>query len=227
MKKGLAIIPARAGSKRIPGKNKRPFLGKPLIQWTIEAALNSPIPLDVVVSTDDPDILKYKDLYPSVDFLSRSAELAQDTSSSSDVIVEVMKTRKQAADFIVLLQPTSPLRGAQVVGAAVQEFLSSSVPQMVSVRACREVPSHIFYETSEGTLTPLLKNQVELRSQDWKNVWTLNGALYLSDWDLFLKSKSFFGAQTKAFVMAENLSVDIDTEEDWKRAETFAQGLKL
>lgn len=222
MKTTLAIIPARAGSKRIPGKNKRLFVGKPLIYWTIKAAIEASDISEVVVSTDDDEILNFQSLFPSVRFYKRPESLAQDFSSSAEVILDVMEKYDRPLEKIILLQPTSPLRGADSIQSALRQYSEDNCKQLVSVRSCHEVPSHIMKE-NQGYIIPLLDKHTQLRSQDWERLWVLNGAIYISEWNFFLDRKTFLTESTKAFVMLDSVSVDIDTEDDWKRAETFAK----
>lgn len=222
---GLIIVPARSGSKRIPNKNTRPFLGKPLIQWTLDAALQLEKKIDILVSTDDEKILNYKSSFPDIHFMKRPQYLAEDMSSTVDVLVHAMKLVEKKYSYVCLLQPTSPLRSVQILNQALTEFLEKDHRQLVSVRRCREIPSHIFLENREGGIVPLLENPEKKRSQDWEKTWVVNGAIYLSQWELFLERRSFFTNLTKPFEMDEKHSVDIDTEEDWKKAEAFAKGL--
>lgn len=223
--KSLAIIPARAGSKRIPNKNKRSFLGKPLICWTIEAALSvHPLLTDVVVTSDDKDILDLAVMYPQVKFYERPQNLAQDLSTSQDVILDVM-AHYSGYDQIVLLQPTSPLRSGSHLKGAMELFLAKKASQLVSVKRCREVLGHIVKEAPGGGLSLLFGS--DIRSQDWGQLWVLNGAIYVSNWDIFLDRKTFLTEYTVPFEMPENVSIDIDIEEDWLKAEQIAKELLL
>ncbi|MGZ3774647.1 MAG: acylneuraminate cytidylyltransferase family protein [Bdellovibrio sp.] len=226
MKKILAIIPARGGSKRVPGKNKRLFMGKPLIQWTIESALKSPGVTKVVVTTDDEDILNLASLFPQVDFHRRSLDLAMDKSSSIDVVLDVMnKYEHESYDQLLLLQPTSPLRNETVLQRALELATTKNCCQMVSVRRCKEIPSHIM-KVQNGYLHYLLDNDSHMRSQDWGELWVLNGAIYLSDWAVFRQTRTFVTDSTVPFEMDDDSSVDIDTEEDWIKAEQIAKSMQ-
>jgi CMP-N,N'-diacetyllegionaminic acid synthase len=223
MDKMLAVIPARAGSKRIPGKNKRSFLGKPLIQWTIEAAIKASGVAQVVVTTDDDEILQMSSLFPEVHFYRRPTHLADDHSSSVDVALDVMGRYADAGfGSLILLQPTSPLRDAACLQEAIEVFNGRKLKQLVSVRRCLEIPSHIM-RAQNGVLIPLLDKQTHVRSQDWGPLWVLNGAIYITDWNFYLAQKTFLTEQTAPFEMPVQTSVDIDTEEDWDRAEAQAK----
>lgn len=217
----LAIIPARAGSKRVPGKNKRAFCGKPLIHWTIESALEVETITKVVITTDDEEILDYSDQFSSVDFYKRPTDLAGDLSTSVDVTLDVM-ARYKNFDCVVLLQPTSPLRTSFSVRSALGLFKEMNAEQLVSVRRSREVPGHLVVQKG-GFIRPLMGYEaLANRSQDWGEVFALNGAIYISKWSYFLEHKKFMGENTVSFLMSDFESIDIDTEEDWRVAESAA-----
>ncbi|HWU42000.1 MAG TPA: acylneuraminate cytidylyltransferase family protein [Bdellovibrio sp.] len=221
--KSLAIIPARSGSKRIPNKNKRLFLGRPLISWTIEAALKArPLITDIVVTTDDNDILKLATEYPLVKFYERPANLAQDLTTSLDVILDVMN-HYNTYDQIILLQPTSPLRSDADIKNAIELCEKKGAAQLVSVRRCHEVPGHIVKEGPKGGLSLLLEAG---SPQNRGQLWVLNGAMYVSNWDIFLDRKTFLTEYTIPFEMPENVSIDIDIEEDWLKAEKVAKEMQ-
>ncbi|WII71825.1 acylneuraminate cytidylyltransferase family protein [Bdellovibrio sp. 22V] len=214
--KNLAIIPARAGSKRVPGKNKRKFLGKPLIQWTMDAAIAVEKISRVVVTTDDIDILNMKSSYPSITFIEREGHLATDGATSVEVILDVISKIKDEFDNIILLQPTSPLRGSKDIAECLKVFYESEFEQIVSVRPCSENISHIAIE-SQGLLTKLT-NFLPVKSPENKLV-VLNGAIYISNYNYFIQKKSLFTEKTGAFEMESSISIDIDYEEDWIKAE--------
>lgn len=214
----LAIIPARANSKRIPGKNKKLFLDKPLIHWTIDAALKSRIITDVVVSTDDEEILQDSEVYKDVHFVRRPKELALDDTPGIAPILHFMESVTQKYDFIVLLQPTSPLRTVDHIDSAFEHLLQSQKKQLVSVKKISDPFAHIVVQKNNRIefLNKYIPESDQLKPK------VLNGALYFSSWQTLMEEKTFFGSQVELFEMDEMSSVDIDTMEDWDKAVQFA-----
>lgn len=218
--KVLAVIPARAQSKRIPGKNKKLFLGKPLIHWSIDAALKSKSITDVIVTTDDEEILGYQSHYPTVKFFRRPAELALDATPGVDPVLHLMGQLKQPYNYLVLLQPTSPLRNSAHIDAAFEKLLNGATKQIVSVKKMVDAVDHIVFK-SQGGIQFFKKHLTNLPTDcDLK---VLNGAIYISEWETLLTEKTFLGKNIDLFEMDELDSVDIDHPEDWKRAERLAK----
>lgn len=218
----VAIIPARAGSKRLPGKNKRLFLGKPLIHWTIEAALKSRSITKVIVTTDDEDILNYSSKFKDAIFLKRDVELSSDTATSAEVVIDAMQRFGEGFNNFVLLQPTSPLRDSSFIDQAFEMLEQYRAKQLIAVRACEEVLGHIVIENNGYVRKLFPENPVGPNER----ALAINGAIYISDWPLFMHTKSFLTEYTQAFEMPTTNSVDIDTEEDWKKAEELGRILK-
>jgi CMP-N-acetylneuraminic acid synthetase len=216
----LAVIPARANSKRIPGKNKKLFLGKPLIYWSIQAALDSTCVTDVVVSTDDEEILAFSKNFPKVKFLSRPKELALDGTPGVDPILHLMGHLGRSYEFVVLLQPTSPLRTGLHVDEAFEMLLKSAKQQIVSVKNIVDTFGHIVFKSGDGVQF-IKKMWTDL--PDDKDLKVLNGAIYISEWKTLLAEKTFIGRSVSLFEMLEVDSVDIDFPEDWERAERYAR----
>ena len=222
--KVLAIVPARANSKRIPGKNKKNFLGKPLIQWSIEAALQSECVTDTVVSTDDLDILDYQKKYPNIKFVKRPDHLALDTTSGVAPVLDLLQSQFSGYDYVILLQPTSPLRTSKHVDDAFNELIKSKKTQLVSVKPVSDVLSHAVVKNGEEV--SFLKERVtDLPEQSLIKV--LNGALYITDVKTLLKTEKFMGNDVLLFEMDEFVSVDIDLPNDWQKAELFGKMKEL
>ncbi|MBC7466803.1 MAG: acylneuraminate cytidylyltransferase family protein [Bdellovibrio sp.] len=215
----LAIVPARAHSKRIPGKNKKIFMGKPLIDWSIDAALSSGCVTDVYVTTDDEDILQFKTHYPSVHFVNRPAELAVDSTPGVEPVLHLMNQIGRVYDYVLLLQPTSPLRDSEHIDAAFKTLLENKAPQIVSVKKMSDTLGHIVYKTNDGL--QFLKNNISEKSEE-NQLKVLNGAIYISEWKTLLTEKTFLGKGVSFFEMDELSSVDIDFPDDWQRAERYA-----
>jgi CMP-N-acetylneuraminic acid synthetase len=196
-----AIILARGGSKGIPRKNIRLLAGKPLIAWTIEAALNSPNVSRVILSTEDLEIAEVGRQYGAeVPFL-RPAELALDTTTSIDTVLHTLNwirdNEKQAPEYIMLLQPTSPLRTTEDIEAAIN---ISSVQGAESVVSVCEVKHHPYWNLKideDGLLCNYLGldltevQQKYPRRQDLQPAFSLNGAIYLIRSTAFQKRRTY------------------------------------
>ena len=214
----LAIIPARGGSKRLPRKNILNLAGKPLIAWTIEAALNSKLVDKVLVTSDDDEILKISDSFGAAT-LKRPASLAQDTSTSFDAIKHAIENTEKF-DYIVLLQPTSPLRSSQQIDEAIQLLESKSADAIVSVTETEHSPLWANTLPEDDSMTGFLSdNLLNTRSQDLETYYRLNGAIYICKANKLLEASSFFIKENiYAYKMSQASSVDIDTELDFKWA---------
>lgn len=211
----LAIIPARGGSKRLPRKNVLPLAGKPLINWSIEAGLNSKYVDKVLVSSDDGEILTTAQ-QAGADVIHRPDELAQDGSSSFDVIKHVIENTKYH-DYIILLQPTSPLRTGQHIDEAIQLLESNNADAVISVTPMEHSPHWANKLPSNDSMAGFLKEEIHnLRSQELDIYYRLNGAIYICQTDRLLRTGSFFLRDSIfAYKMGNASSVDIDTETDF------------
>lgn len=218
----LAVVPARAGSKRLPGKNLLPLLGKPLIRWTLEAALESQAIDKLVVSSDDEAILAEGE-HLGLHTVRRPANLASDTASTFDVLVhalESLETEGVRPARLMLLQPTSPLRGAYDIRAAVRCMDDMGASSVVSVCPCEHSPLWSNTLDAEGRMDQFLRAELlNRRSQDLPTYYRLNGAIYLARTDKFLKEHGFFMPNSRAHIMSTERSVDIDTYIDFKLCE--------
>ncbi len=221
-KKVLAVIPARGGSKRLPKKNILNLAGKPLIAWTIEEAKKSKYIDKLIVSTDSTEIAEISKKYGAEVPFIRPKELASDTASSIDVILHAINFFKNKGDtyeYIVLLQPTSPLRKVDDIDKAF-EMINKDTKAVVSV--CETEHSPLWSNTLPNDLSmkdfikPEIKNK---RSQDLPKYYRLNGAVYISDVEYLLDNNGFIGDETKAFIMPQSRSVDIDSGIDLNLAE--------
>lgn len=221
----LALIPARGGSKRLPGKNIKILGDKPLIAWTILAAKESGVCADIWVSTDDSQIAAVSSEWgASVPFI-RDEELAGDFTSSVDVTLDALKRYEQLngePDGVLLLQPTSPFRTSNLIRQAVEVFKQNGAQRtVVSVNAVDHHPAWCF-EAVDGRLVPFLGwEALKKRSQELPAAFALNGSIYLiNPYDL-KKNKSFFSSDMIPLFMTRwSESIDIDTPEDWMIAES-------
>lgn len=217
----LAIIPARGGSKGIPNKNVKMLGGKPLIAWTVEAALTANCVTRTIVSTDDPAIAEVASKAGAEVPFVRPAELASDTASSADVVTHAL-TECPGYDYFVLLQPTSPLREAADIDAAFSEMLAASMDGCVSVSVAQDSPWLMYLDDGYGRLKPVLPPLAQgMRRQDFPETLILNGAIYFMKTEQFLRTAVFVTEQTSGFLLPHERAVDIDTYADFARAETW------
>ena len=221
----LAVIPARKGSKRLKGKNKKVLAGKPLIQWTLEAALASPSISEIFVSTDCEDICKITaDCGVNVPFLRPDA-IAHDKSTPAEVIEHALKYYESLGkvfDWVIWLQPTSPLRTAQDIGNAIALLKEKKADGIISVCPCEHSPLWANRLGENGEMDHFLPDVIKKnpQSQAIKPYHRLNGAIYIANIkrmkaenNLFLKDNLF------AYEMPAERSADIDHELDFKFAE--------
>jgi len=219
----LAIIPARSGSKGLPGKNMKELCGKPLIAWSIEQAKSCNDVDRIVVSTDDRGIAEVAKKYGAELPFMRPAELANDTASTIDVIFHTIgwlkKYKDYQAGYILLLQPTSPLRTVEDIRAAIQMLKDENARAVVSV--C-ETDHHPWWSNTlpeDGNMKDFIRPEIRnKRRQELPVFYRLNGAIYLADTDYLYKHNGFFGPDTFAYKMLKNRSVDIDSDVDFKLA---------
>lgn len=217
-KKVLAVIPARGGSKRLPGKNIKIFQGKPLIVWTIDAALKCEYIDKVIVNSDSDKILAASRL-PNVVLDKRRLELATDTSTSIDVALDVLD-RFPGFDILVWLQPTSPLRTAIHISEALGKYRELGASSIASVCSVDHSPQWINELDSNGGLSKFYSAEtVNKRSQDLGEFVQLNGAIYINEIADLYQEKSFLSKKTLAYVMSREQSVDIDSMLEFRFAE--------
>ena len=219
----LAIIPARGGSKRLPRKNVEDLCGKPLIAWSIEAGLKSKYIDKVVVSSDDEEILNTASKL-RIDTIKRPDILASDTATSFDVIKHVLSISKNY-DYVVLLQPTSPLRNNTHIDKAIKLLEQKNADAIISV--CEMDHSPLWSNTlqEDGALDTFLRDNVsDKRSQELEKYYRVNGAIYICKLDKLLKEESFFlKVNIYAYIMNRASSVDIDEQIDLDFARVLAK----
>ncbi len=211
----IAIIPARGGSKSIPRKNIRLLAGKPLIAYTIAAALGSNHLARVVLSTDDEEIAGVARSY-GAGVIMRPAELATDTSptieASQHVVRYLSENEGYQADVIALLQPTSPLRNSRHIDEALEMFFRDGYDSLLSV-----CPSHAFvWRFRENQPYPVnydFRNRP--RRQDSELEYRENGAIYITRQNVLMGEHNHLGGRIGLYVMAEEASPEIDTEYDF------------
>jgi CMP-N,N'-diacetyllegionaminic acid synthase len=224
MSQVIALITARGGSKSIPRKNIKMLAGKPLIAWTIEAALQSRKVDRVLISTDDDEIAKVaQSLGVEVPFL-RPSELAQDDSSHIAVVLHALEMLREGIcfeeDSLLLLQPTSPCRTSDDIDNAVALGERVSADAVIGVTAVENHPYLTKRIREDGTLEDFMTSDIPyLRRQDLPPAYGINGALYLNRCRSLLAEKTFTPRRTHPYIMLPEHSLDVDTEWDFHLAE--------
>ena len=211
----LAIIPARGGSKGIPRKNIKMLAGKPLIGWTIDVAKQVKNIDRVVVSTEDAEIASIaSQLGADVPFL-RPINLSDDATPS---IAPVLYTLEQLVDYewVMLLQPTSPLRSVTDIENLLALCKKHEAPAAVSVCEVSQHPSWMYQRSRAGYLQPLVSEHLRIDNrQSLPPVYVLNGSIYLARTEWLRKQQKFVSSDTLGYVMPPERSADIDTPFDW------------
>lgn len=225
----LGLIPARGGSKRLPGKNLKKLGGLPLIAWTIRAALESRVFVDVLVSTDDPEIAEVSKSYGALVLSLRPSRLATDEASSIDVAIHALNQYEDAhfsVDGLMLLQPTSPFRSSNTINDAANKFKSSGGKSVVGVSSAESHPAWCFYIDNEHLIPVLGSDQLTSRSQDLRPAFVVNGTIYLTSPKSLRESKSFITSESSPLIISNVAeSIDIDTEFDWLLANAILQNM--
>lgn len=208
----LAIVPARGGSKGIKDKNIKEIEGRPLIEYTIEAAKRCEYIDEIVVSTDSEKIAKAaKKAGAKVPFL-RPDELASDTARTIDVVlftIEQLKLIGQEYDIVVLLQPTSPLRDEDDICGAIEKYVSCNMKSLVSVSEVSESPILMRQIVDETHMEKLLNINSTIRRQDMAKYYMVNGSIYINKIEE-LNSDTSLNDNVIPYVMDRSHSVDID-----------------
>lgn len=217
----IAVIPARGGSKGVLKKNIRLLADKPLIHYTIYAAINSKYIHNVIVSTDDEKIAEVAST-EGVTVIKRPAELSSDESPTIDAVLHVIEKCKIEGlnpEIVILLQPTSPFRTSSDINAALEIFLKNECDSVISVVETTHPP--YWNMIVDGLyLCPLFdKESLRMRRQDLPKTYLPNGAIYIASAETLKQNKSFYTLKTKPYIMPPERSFDIDSEFDLLLAE--------
>lgn len=219
-KKILALIPARGGSKRLPKKNVLPLAGKPLVLWTIDAAIESRYIDRVILSTDDEKILSVVNRKEIEIPELRPSYLSDDNATSLDVMLHILNKYRRDEDILVLLQPTSPLRNYKHIDEALELFVKQNAEAVISVTECEQSPLWSNTLPKDGNMDGFIKPEAIQRAQDLQQYYRLNGAIYIFDIDkMLLNQKVIYNNKTFAYKMNAKESIDIDNEFDFNLAE--------
>jgi CMP-N-acetylneuraminic acid synthetase len=218
----LCLVPARGGSQRVPRKNVAPLAGRPLLAWTLEAALGSGLFQRVMVSTEDADIARVAEQH-GASVLARDAALATSTASGVDVCVDAIEGLRrdgESFDVLAFLLPTSPLRTADDLRGAWQRFVERDADFLMAVTDYA-IPPFWALEERDGYLRPYWGHEYLVKSQELPRVCVDNGAVYLARIDAFLRERTFYGERLVGYWMPRERSVDVDEPVDLALAEFF------
>lgn len=216
--KKIAIITARSGSKGLPNKNVLLVNGKPLIAYTIEAAIDSGVFDKIIVSTDSQEYIDLLSDYP-IEFIKRAAHLASDKASSFVVIEDVLQQyHKLGCDYFMLLQPTSPLRLALHIQEACEKFEKNveNFDFLVSVSESSKSTSLLKVIDEDESLKNFQLDYSNYARQNYYPEYFPNGAIFVAKPNAYLEQKHFFGSKSLAYFMDKSVSIDIDDRQDFE-----------
>ncbi|MGE0887137.1 MAG: acylneuraminate cytidylyltransferase family protein [Blastocatellales bacterium] len=220
----LGLIPARGGSKGVPRKNIKPLAGKPLLAYTVEAALAAKLLARVILSTDDQEIAEVGKMFGAeVPFL-RPADLAKDQTPTLPVVQHALKYVEENGDWfdaVCLLQPTNPLRQAADIDACIKLMEQCGADSVVSVLPvpAEYNPHWVYFRDTDGSLRLSTGESSPIpRRQELPPAFHREGSIYVSRCDVVIKENSLYGAHVVGYEVDSARSVNIDTPEDWEYA---------
>jgi CMP-N,N'-diacetyllegionaminic acid synthase len=224
----IAIIPARSGSKGLPGKNTKPLCGKPLIAWSIQAGLASKYIDVLVVSTDSQEIAKIAREFGAVTPFIRPPVLATDEATSFDVIKHALgyyqSELNSKFDYTVLLEPTSPQRDSVDIDNALKELVQSLQAKAIVGISKTEAqnPAFLVKLSENGTLNGLENLQVKaIRRQEVEDIYFLEGSIYISETETLLEKQTFYHKETIGYEFPKWKSLEIDDLDDFTMVEAL------
>jgi len=228
----LGLIPARGGSKGIPRKNIAMMAGKPLIAWTIEAARSSRSITRVVVTTDDVHIAATARAWGAEVPFIRPAKLARDNTPGMLPVMHAIrwmdKHENYHPSFVMVLQPTSPLRASEDIDGAFDVAKKNHADAVVSVSSVRQHPFLMKAMDARGRLHPFIESARDCATrQKLPKVFALNGAIYLARRTVLVTKETFYTNKTFGYVMAQEKSIDVDTKFDFRVAESLLEKQRL
>ncbi|WP_426092183.1 cytidylyltransferase domain-containing protein [Flavobacterium sp. DSR3-2] len=221
----FGIIPARGGSKGVPGKNIKLLNGKPLLQYTSEIALKSQYLTTVILSSDDNQIITVaKSLGIQVPFL-RPEEFAQDQTPTIDVIIHALEWFRNHAiffDAVCLLQVTSPFRTVEFLDKAIEKFIASGCDSLVSVQKVpHEYNPHWTFEVNPEENLKIVTGEEKIisRRQELPDTYHRDGSIYIMKTEVLLQQHSLYGKSISFIESPPEFYLNIDTVADWEKAE--------
>ena len=224
MSKKLAIIPARKGSKGIPGKNWKILGDKPLIQHTIDSFIDAKSEFDLLISTDDKKIMDIADLN-NIQIHNRSEKSASDNASMFEVVQEIFDDIGNTPDQFLLLQPTSPFRSPNNIRAAI-EMLGDEDNGIVGMKSVDQYQVLMFMKNDSGFADSFLEPTKFVRRQDLPKYYYPTGSIYLLKSNAFLQEKTFYPSRIKILEIHQENAFDIDNMWDWCLAELIYNSTK-
>lgn len=223
-KRILGIIPARSGSKGLKDKNIKDFKGKPLIAYTIQAALTTGIIDKLIVSTDSTEYASIAEKYGATANI-RPSELATDTTSTIEVIDYHLSIEEGSFDYFILLQPTSPLRTGRHITEAIKEIIEQEKSALVSVTEAEHSPLLMGTLDDSLSMYNFINPDNNKRRQDLEKHYRINGSIYIMDINEFKQNKNFYIENSVAYLMDNVSSIDIDNVKDFIVAERLYEYL--
>ena len=218
----LAVIPARGGSKGLPGKNMADLGGKPLLAWSIQAAQSSSFVDRILVTSDSQDIIDVARQFGADVPFVRPADLAKDDTTTWETLAHAL-AEVPGFDLVVLLQPTSPLRTAADIDAALQLSVDHDSP-VIGVCRAPKPPEWMYYLGERGHMEPVLGDDSAVgRRQEARPAFAINGAIYVAGMESLLEYQGFVAPKTLAYVMPIERSVDIDSALDLELAASLLE----
>jgi CMP-N-acetylneuraminic acid synthetase len=223
----LGLIPARGGSKGVPRKNIRQLCGKPLLQYTAEAALKSKCLSKVILSTDDEAIARLgKQCGLEVPFC-RPKVLAQDHTPMLSVVQHAIHFCESAGDYfdaICLLQPTNPLRKPEVIDACIELLRKGKTTAVITILSVPSAynPHWVYFQNDSGLLKLSTGEETPVtRRQDLPPAFHREGSVYVTKRDVVMKENSLYGHHLTGYLVDQDQTINIDTQQDWERAEAL------
>ena len=222
MNSTIAIIPARAGSKRIPRKNIREFLGKPIMAYSIEAALSCGVFDEVMVSTDDDEIAKIAKAHGAAVPFFRSTEMSTDMAMTAPVLIEVFREyekRGQIYDYVCCLYPCAPFVTSERLKQGMDLLIKSQADSVLPIVKFSYPPQRCLV-IREGEASMLHPENYNVRSQDLEPLYHDAGQFYCLKSSSLISEQKLLCKRTMPLILSELEVQDIDLEDDWKQAET-------
>jgi N-acylneuraminate cytidylyltransferase len=220
-KRVLAVITARGGSKGLPGKNIVDLGGKPLLAWSIEAARGSGYIDRLILSSEDESIIAVAEKFGCEVPFRRPAELATDTVAADPVLIHALDQIGEPFTYFVLLQPTSPLRTSADIDGAIALCDREDAPACVGMSLCAKPVEWMYRVADDGRVRPVLGYINTARRQELPAAFVINGAIYVAKVDWYRRHRGFLSAETVAWRMPPERSIDIDSEFDLAVARTL------
>lgn len=213
----LAIIPARKNSKGVPGKNFKKYLDVPLIDYTIDAALKSKLITKTILSTDWEEIIEYSRKYKTLEIQERPKELATDQSPIIHTIIEIIKGEKFKPDYIMILQPTSPIRDTSDIDNCIQKMqMNNKFNSLISVIPMDDIhPTRMYWQdTQDQSLESIMPKHENSLRQDIPTAYYRNGSIYITRTDSLLKNHSIINKPIASYEMKYSHWLNIDDLRD-------------